>query len=531
VQLKSRLAGGMSRLRARAGRGAKHVKDAAHDLRQSPVLQHALAARERGNLEAAFWLLNEEFTERPDSPDVAVHYWDVALSLGRVDIASAAGVKLIESRAAEGEPELAAQHWIELIKEAPDVFVSPAAIATILPALKTRLAQAQDGGPDDRLTLGGYLRRAVRHAVDPRNSELHPGVALRIFEEGRDINPEAARRAAEAVLESPHLHEAKRERLTAWLAGESIDSSKPKAESAPEPESPVRSRPKPEPKPRLDAEPEPAGDTIGESLSADEIQAAASRLPRSKPAKNTPPSIEPELVEQPMLEVDPELLEQPILEVDAEPVEQPALEVEPELLEQPMIEVDAEPVEQSALEVEPELLEQPMIEVDAEPVEQSALDTEPLEQPMLEVEPEPKAPETPGQRITTGILTALDENGLVIDGIEGDRLAYADIQAVAVAEILGIEEVAVSFVDLILNWSSRNEEPLQIVRLRVDELDLETLVTRKHALGSDFAALMGEIMEQTSAVPLPDPESALGTRITCFESAELYQRVGLRVAA
>jgi len=63
----------------------------------------------------------------------------------------------------------------------------------------------------------------------------------------------------------------------------------------------------------------------------------------------------------------------------------------------------------------------------------------------------------------------------------------------------------------------------------LNDLDLESLVTREQALGSDFATLMGEILERTSAIPLPDPESALGTRITCYESPELYERVALRV--
>jgi hypothetical protein len=63
----------------------------------------------------------------------------------------------------------------------------------------------------------------------------------------------------------------------------------------------------------------------------------------------------------------------------------------------------------------------------------------------------------------------------------------------------------------------------------LNDLDLESLVTHKHTLGSDFAALMGDIMERTSAVPLPDPESALGTRIAFYENPELYERVGLRL--
>ncbi|MBW2542622.1 MAG: hypothetical protein JRF15_11070 [Deltaproteobacteria bacterium] len=218
-ELTSRVVDGMGRISRQVDLAAQRLIAAVQDLRMPAAQQHAIAARERGNLEAAFWLFNEEFDRRPDDPSVALSYWDLALAFGRGDIASRAGVKLVETRAASGETQLAAQHWLELVKQAPDALVSPIAIATILPALKERLAHSNDDGPDDRQTLMGYLRTAVRHAVDPRNSGLHPGVALRIFQEGREINPEASRRAAEIALESPHLHEAKRERLIEWLAG------------------------------------------------------------------------------------------------------------------------------------------------------------------------------------------------------------------------------------------------------------------------------------------------------------------------
>jgi hypothetical protein len=231
-ELTSRLAAGMSRLLEQAGRSAQRVKDAAQELRTPTVLQQAAGALERGNFEAAFWLFNEEFNLRTDDESVAVPYWETALSLGRVDIASPAGVKLVETRAAAGESELAAQHWLELVKEVPDALVSPTAIATILPALKRRLARSKDDEQEDPSALAGYVRRAVQHAVDPRNTGLHPGVALRIFEEGREINPEASRRAAEAALESPHLHEAKRERLSEWL-GEKVDAAPAAGRNAP----------------------------------------------------------------------------------------------------------------------------------------------------------------------------------------------------------------------------------------------------------------------------------------------------------
>jgi hypothetical protein len=412
-ELTSLLADGMSRLTGQIHRSAERVKNAAQDLRTPTALQHAVAARERGNLEAAFWLFNEEFSRRPDDPSVALPYWDVALSFGRGDIASPAGVKLVEARAANGEMELAAQHWIELIKEAPDALVSPITIATILPALKERLARANDDGPDDRQTLAGYLRKAVRHAVDPRNTGLHAGVALRIFQEGKKINPEASRRAAEIALESPHLHETKRERLTEWINGDHVE--------APNPE--------PDPPPQSAATMPDASTSRIHRLSEEEIATAAARLRKSKP---TPP--------------------------------QPALVATPT---------------------------RPSIE--------------------------------------RGKLIGIEDDALVVQGAPNGRLPYSDIQAVSVAEIMGLEDQAVTVIDLILNWIRRYDEPLEIVRLRLNDLDLESLATRTHALGSHFASLMGDILERTRAIPLPDPESALGTRITCYESPERYERVGLRV--
>ena len=276
-KLTSLLVAGMSRLAGHANRSAQRVKDAAQDLRMSAVVQHAVAARERGNLEAAFWLFNEEFSRHPDDASVTLPYWNLALSLGRVEIASPAGVKLIETRVASGEPELAAQYWLELIKEAPGVLVSPVAIATILPALRARLAEADDDGPDDRHRLAGYLRRAVQHAVDPRNTGLHPGVALRIFEEGREINPEASRHAAQAALESPHLHEAKRERLSAWLKGKHGEAPSPESDASPGPAEPASD----------------AAEAGVHRLSEEEIAVAAARLRQSKPAPPVAVEVKP----------------------------------------------------------------------------------------------------------------------------------------------------------------------------------------------------------------------------------------------
>lgn len=203
---------------SRVGSEIERLRDAARELVGPVAVCHALAARERGNFEAAFWLLSEAFDADRENVDIVVHYWTVALLLGRVETASPAGAWLVTHHALAGDSDLAARYWLELIGGAPDVVVPAATIAEILPALKRRQAQADE---EEALALRGPLRRAMRHAVHPQNGALHPGVALRLFEEGRSINPEAARRAAKAALESPNLHEAKRKRIEKALASES----------------------------------------------------------------------------------------------------------------------------------------------------------------------------------------------------------------------------------------------------------------------------------------------------------------------
>lgn len=66
----------------------------------------AWPARERGNLEAAFWLLSEEHERRPNDADVTVAYWNVAVALDRVEMAAPAGVELVKRHAAAGATDI-----------------------------------------------------------------------------------------------------------------------------------------------------------------------------------------------------------------------------------------------------------------------------------------------------------------------------------------------------------------------------------------------------------------------------------------
>ncbi len=454
--------GRWGRLFSRAGKkSAERLRDAAQDLGKSPALQHGLAAQERGNLEAAFWLLAEEFGDRPDDAAVTLAYWNIAVSLQKVDLASSAGVELVQQHAASGEVELAAQYWLELISAAPDVFVSPTALASILPELRRLLGEA---AAEDRMELQGLVRRAMRHAVDPRNQGLHPGVALRLFEEGRDLNPEAARRAAEVALDSPNLHEAKRARLHDWLSGGS-DPAKPVA--APK-QAPARN-------PAASSDHLPATSTrlAVDSLSQAEVAAAAARLPPSQPRAPTPPKQEAQ--------------DDNLTSGDEEPAT-----------------VALDPPVETRPPSEPKLLEEPAPMPLDPPVETRP----PSELKLLEATP-----------------TELGLERLELQLPDGGRVAvpYPEIEAVCVVEVAGLAEQPVAVIDLLLNWSRQDGEPLKVVRIRGDALEGTELVPGSCVAGGQLAAFLGEVLLRSRAVPLPDPESALGLRLTSFESLESYE--------
>ena len=108
------------------------------------------------------------------------------------------------------------------------------------------------------------------------------------------------------------------------------------------------------------------------------------------------------------------------------------------------------------------------------------------------------------------------------------RIEYAEIEAVSVAEVSGLADQPVAIIDLVLNWKRRDAEPLRTVRLRADAFDPATLAPGPCVAGGALAALLGEIFDRSHAVPLPDPESALGLRLACFESLEAYERESLR---
>jgi hypothetical protein len=338
------------------------------ELRKPRLLRSGLAAAERGNLDAAFALLREASDLRPQHKRTALAFWDVALCCERADAAAESLARVVQREALAGDRGAAVEHWISLMSAAPAAVLDAASLARMLPELKARMVGSS--APEAREEARSWLLTALRQCLDPRGGGLTPGLALRIFEESRALEPEVARRAARVVLDSPDLHETKRARVEALLAA-------------------------------LDDPPQP---------------------PASPADADDAPGIVP-----------------------------------------------------------------PLVVIDVMPVE-----------------------------LTDRALLLLE-----IDSEQRTRVDFRAVEAIAVAEV---EEGAATFllVDLVLQ-RSRRRAPRRVLRLREDRFDAKELFPDEPDAEQALRHLLSELLERTHAIPLPDPDSALGLRPSHFDGLAAYQ--------
>jgi membrane associated rhomboid family serine protease len=170
----------------------------------NPAIDSAMALKAEGDHEAAFAALHEAWRESPTDRDVALALWDAAQAVGRPEEGAAAAAGLMKQCVADGDKELAIQHWLDLHRLVPTFLADAPTLMRLLPELQA--------GEDPALTV-----RALRHCVDPSNATLTVGLAMRVAEMAKALDPPSALRAAKRAIESPDLHEAKRARLEAAI--------------------------------------------------------------------------------------------------------------------------------------------------------------------------------------------------------------------------------------------------------------------------------------------------------------------------
>jgi len=168
----------------------------------NPVVEQALAAREAGDLSGAYLLLENRVRNGPASSDAALALWSLAAELGRSSEAAPVLLSLVEMELRNGEPEIAASHWLELMEHAPDLPVRAELLVRIGPAL---------------LSTGNHQAglAALRRALLAGGRELDPSTALRIARAARDADPGLCLGAARIALGHPEIQAAERRQALA----------------------------------------------------------------------------------------------------------------------------------------------------------------------------------------------------------------------------------------------------------------------------------------------------------------------------
>jgi len=143
--------------------------------------------------------------------------------------------------------------------------------------------------------------------------------------------------------------------------------------------------------------------------------------------------------------------------------------------------------------------------------------------------PPPPEPAVPRHRVEAveAVPSRLIGDTLVIQakGVSRD-LALRSVQAIAVAGIKPAQGRPYLVVDLLLDapWSDR--DALRVVRLCSNAFDPRVLVGGEGTVTA-FRTLLRRLLEISDAVPLPDPEAAVGNPFRTFESIASYQRAVL----
>ncbi len=168
----------------------------------NPVVEQALAAREKGDLAGAYALLSTRVQSGPASGDASLALWSLAGELGRTVEAAPALLALVEMELRSGEQELAAEHWMELREQVPDLPVS----AEILIRIGKELIRAEH--TDEGLA-------ALRQALLQGGAGMSPSTALRIARAAEAVDPDLARGAARMALCHPDIQAAERSQALA----------------------------------------------------------------------------------------------------------------------------------------------------------------------------------------------------------------------------------------------------------------------------------------------------------------------------
>jgi hypothetical protein len=512
----------------------------------NPVIEQAMKAQEEDDLERAHAMLEKEAKRCPEDHDLAQAFWDNAVLLQRAESAAPAMLNSIRRAAARENLQLAADQWGELSQALPGSLADPGSLIRIVPVLLERKQP-------EKAVL------ALRQAVDPNNRGMTAGLALRIVEQAREVDPPSALQAARRALEFEDVHETRRAQLQ-----ELIQELEASSQKIPKPSGPAAAEAGPQPFPDDESIPleGEAGEAARVTSATAAVEAAVATAPtlRALGAEGTlsahegdgqlapeSPDIAPEFGAEPDqadraqfgfepgadLGLDPSMplvgavaaLQKPAPDTAAPGSHPPPLPAAPLSLP-PLNAASATPPPlpnpaQPATAGSSDLAENDNLDVvDAELIEDSDL----LALADL--------PRFGGVKAVEGVPFELKREGvsLNLDGGRKALIEYEKVQAIAVAAVGGLGPSPVLLIDLALNWNQASGTHLQVVRIRSDRFDPRALFSEAETPMEATRMLLSQLIGSTDAVLLPDPKAAHARPISSFDELSEYERRVLQSA-
>lgn len=520
------------RLRDRRGR--------TRELVANPIVDRALQARRDGRLDEALALLQREVARSPHNCDAAVAFWDVAVGMGRAQLAGSAMLRVVQDSLRQGQNDEAVRHWL--------------ALAGSLPALEVEAGVAVRLG--ELLLDAGHPDEAVRvlsSAMGASKGKLSSALASRVVRVARGLDPDLTRRAAAAALDDARLDPTERRQLQSILderaprppahadggEGDETDSVLAGPESQPRASGPSPESPRPVP-------PEPGSLQDPHAISAE-------ALAETQPVKDEAWEFDDYQ--------DPHSLSAAALEAESPqpgPAPRaPASEIEswnsPGMLEDLSAELsDGEAEVETGLGARDREHADDGDEEDTEtqfimPAQLGDAGGSGVDSGSDAASMRPRgrglrigddtAVEVCEQsrvlRVRSAVPLALAEAGISLD-VSGDgktSLPYTRINALSVAAVQGLQQRSVIVIDVVLNWIAPPDEPLRVLRLRSDEFSPRALIPDANSPIEGLRAILAEILDRSGAVPLPNVDAARGKSFATYADLTTYHRAVLGVDA
>jgi len=173
----------------------------------NPRVELALNARDNGDPGSAYELLATEVQENPGNRDASLALWTLSAELDKTLKAAPILLALVQMELRAGESDLAAEHWCELKKRAPDLPVPPGLLIRVGQALLDR-GETREG------------LAALRQALLLGGKTLPVSQVLKIARISTTADPGLSAGAARLAMSRPDIQATERE-----IAGQLLSPS------------------------------------------------------------------------------------------------------------------------------------------------------------------------------------------------------------------------------------------------------------------------------------------------------------------